>query len=135
MPSFRPRQPMRRDAGRRVVLDVESVGLRRQLGPSAWIVFEELLLASSGPADCCVASVSVRTLATRLGLAKDTVARALIRLRRAGLVAAVQTRGSSGTFAAGSYALTVPDAITLAHAANVASHPIQRSQSARQTVT
>jgi DNA-binding transcriptional ArsR family regulator len=126
---------MPRDAGRRVVLDVGSAELRRELGPSAWVVFEELLLASIGPADCCVASMSVRALASRLGLAKDTVARALIRLRRVGLVTAVQTRGSSGVFAAGSYALTVPDTITFAHhRATVVTNTTARSQSARRPI-
>ena len=32
------------DRGRRVVLDAESIDLRRALGPTAWVVFEELLL-------------------------------------------------------------------------------------------
>jgi len=111
------------------------VELRRELGPSAWIVFEELLLASTGPADRCVASMSVRTLAASLGLAKDTVARALVRLRRAGLVTAVQTRDASGVFTAGSYSLTVPDAITFAHRpATVANHATPRSESARRPI-
>ena len=57
--------------------------------------------------------MSVRSLAASLGLAKDTVARALGRLRRAGLVAATQTRTRAGMFATGSYRLTVPDAITV----------------------
>jgi DNA-binding transcriptional ArsR family regulator len=123
------------DDGRQVVLAPESLELRRQLGPSAWVVFEELLLTSTGPADCRVASVSVRTLASHLGLAKDTVARALIRLRRAGLVTAVQTRGSSGVFGAGSYALTVPDTITFAHhAATATANATPRSPSARRPI-
>ncbi len=67
---------------RHLVLTAESAELRCQLGPTAWVVLEELLLASTGNGDACRASVSVRSLASRLGLAKDTVARALIRLRR-----------------------------------------------------
>jgi DNA-binding transcriptional ArsR family regulator len=98
-----------------VVLDSRSVELRRRLGPTAWVVFEELLLASTGPADACCSSVSVRSLAAQLGLAKDTVARALMRLRRAGLITSAQTRSATGTFASGSYQFTVPDAITLQH--------------------
>jgi hypothetical protein len=45
-------------------------------------------------------------------LAKDTVARALVRLRRAGLVTATQTRSVSGVFTTGSYQLSVPGSIT-----------------------
>jgi len=59
------------DVGRRVVLDAGSIDLRRQLGATAWVVFEELLLVSSGPVEACHASVSVRSLAARLGLAVD----------------------------------------------------------------
>ena len=77
------------------------------------MVFEELILASNGPTDRCTASVSVRSLASQLGLAKDTVARALGRLRRAGLVTACQTRSTAGIFTTGSYRLTIPDAITI----------------------
>jgi DNA-binding transcriptional MocR family regulator len=59
-----------------------------------------------------VASVSIRTLADRLGLAKDTVARALGRLRRAGLVTARQARTDTGVFATGCYVLDVPASTT-----------------------
>jgi predicted transcriptional regulator len=96
-----------------VVVGVDSADLRRRLGPTAWVVFEELLLASTGPEDGPVATVSVRSLAASLGLAKDTVASALGRLRRAGLVTATQTRTGAGLFTTGSYRLTVPDAITV----------------------
>jgi len=100
------------DVGRRVLLDAGSIDLRRQLGPTAWVVFEELLLVSSGPVEACHASVSVRSLAARLGLAKDTVAGAIVRLRRVGLVTVTQTRTASGVFTTGSYQLTVPGSIT-----------------------
>lgn len=53
-------------------------------------------------------------------MAKDTVARAPLRLRRAQLVAPRQTR-CGGTFAAGTYDLTIPHGVTVdeAHAANL----------------
>lgn len=97
---------------RRIVLAADSTEWRRQLGPTAWVVFEELLLASTGTGGGCVASVSIRTLADRLGLAKDTIARALGRLRRAGLVTARQARTDTGVFATGCYVLDVPASIT-----------------------
>jgi hypothetical protein len=96
-----------------LLLAGESVELRRLLGPTAWAVFEELLLVSTPTPDGRQASMSVRSLATRLWLGKDTVARALTRLRRAGLVTPVQSRTSGGVFAAGSYLLTIPNSITI----------------------
>jgi hypothetical protein len=91
----------------------EAGELRRRLGPTAWVVFEELLLASTGPATACCASVSVRSLAASSGLAKDTVARALVRLRAAGLVAVTQSRSTGGVFAASNYELRIPPGIVL----------------------
>jgi DNA-binding transcriptional ArsR family regulator len=96
---------------RRVVLTTESVELRRRLDPTAWVVLEQLLFESTGSGDVCEASVSVRSLATQLGLSKDTVARALSRLRRAGLVDGFQSRSVTGVYATGRYALTIPTSI------------------------
>jgi hypothetical protein len=98
---------------RRVVLTAESVELRRRLDPTAWVVFEQLLLESTGNGDTCEASVSVRSLGTQLGLAKDTVARTLNRLRLTGLVDASQSRTATGVYGTGTYTLTIPTAITL----------------------
>lgn len=102
---------MSTDPDRRVVVTGDAGELRRRLGPTAWVVFEELLLASTGPATACCASVSVRLLAASLGLAKDTVARALVRLRSAGLVAVTQSRSTGGVFAAATYELQIPSGI------------------------
>ncbi len=69
----------------RLVLDGRSVELRRRVGANAWVVLEELLLGSS-PAEPgrAVSRATVRALAERTGLSKDTVARSLQRLRKAG---------------------------------------------------
>jgi DNA-binding transcriptional ArsR family regulator len=77
------------------------------------MVLEELLVRSTGPADPCVAQVSVRALAASLGLAKDTVGRAIRRLRYAGLVTVAQQRTDAGIFDTGTYLIAVPDCITL----------------------
>lgn len=105
-----------------------SIELRRQLGPTAWVVFEELLLASTGHRADCVATVSVRALAGELGLAKDTVAQALVRLRRAGLVAAHQSRTASGVFATGSYVLALPSSISFGDVTSSTSRRTPRSR-------
>ena len=113
------------DGVRRFSVDATAAELRRRLGPTSWVVFEELLLASSGSSPC-VASVSVRSLAMSLGLSKDTVARALVRLRRAGLVTAFQTRTTSGLFATGTYRLMIPESISITTRRAPAGHSSRR---------
>ncbi len=98
---------------RTVVVGAAASELRRTLGPTSWMVLEELLVRSTGPADACVAKVSVRALAASLGLAKDTVGRAIRRLRYAGLVSVVQQRTDAGIFDTGTYLIAVPDCITV----------------------
>ena len=98
---------------RRVVLTAGTVELRHRLDPTAWVVFEQLLLESTGNGNTCEASVSVRSLAAQLGLAKDTVARALNRLRHTGLIDASQSRTATGVYATGCYTLTMPPSITV----------------------
>ena len=88
---------------RSIVVGAASSELRRALGPTSWVVLEELLLRSHGTTDECVACVSVRSLAASLGLAKDTAARAIRRLRDAGLVTVAQQRTEAGIFDTGSY--------------------------------
>jgi DNA-binding transcriptional MocR family regulator len=82
--------------------------LRAHVGTTAWSVLEEMMQRSTGDDDHVVAQVSIRSLASSLGLAKDTVARAVRRLSDLGVVAAVQARSDSGVFDAGSYRLAVP---------------------------
>jgi hypothetical protein len=111
-----------------VLLDAGSLELRRRLGPTAWMVFEELLCSSMSVGDERRASVSVRSLAVRLGLAKDTVARAINRLNRAGLVTTTQSRASSGTFSTATYRLTLPAPITVIESTRSSSLSISRSR-------
>lgn len=93
---------------RTIVLGPAAHDLRRHVGPTTWVVLEELLQRSTGDGDQVAATVSIRSLAVSLGLAKDTVARAVRRLRELGAIEAIQARASSGTFEAGSYRLVVP---------------------------
>ena len=69
----------------RLVVDARSTDLRRQVGANAWVVLEELLLGGTvGAPGQVVSRATVRALAERTGLSKDTVARSLQRLRKAG---------------------------------------------------
>lgn len=107
---------------RSVVVGAAASELRRALGPTSWLVMEELLMRSTGPADACIASVSVRGLAASLGLSKDTACRAIRRLRDAGLVRVTQQRTVAGIFDSGTYLITVPDCFAL-HALTQSSKP------------
>ena len=71
-----------------------------------------MLLASDEAGGACTATVSVRGLASSLGLAKDTVARSIRRLRDAGVLSASQSRNERGVFEVGTYAINVPDCIS-----------------------
>ena len=92
---------------RSVVLGPRAHELRAHVGTTAWSVLEEMMQRSTGDGDHIVAQVSIRSLASSLGLAKDTVARAVRRLSDLGVVAAVRTRSDSGVFDAGSYRLAL----------------------------
>jgi len=93
---------------RRIVIGPRAHELCQYVGPISWVVLEEMLQRSTGTGDHVVAQVSVRSLASTLGLAKDTVARAVRRLRDLGVLDAVQARSGSGVFDAGSYRLSIP---------------------------
>lgn len=72
-----------------LVIDGTSTNLRRRVGANAWVVLEELLLGAtidetaSGQAST---RATVRALAIRTGLSKDTVGRSLNKLRGANVV-------------------------------------------------
>ena len=98
-------EPIRRS----VVLGPAAHELRRHVGPTAWAVLEEMVERSTGDGDHLTSQVSIRALASPLGLAKDTVARAVRRLRKIGLIDADQRRTTVGSFDTGSYRLPVPE--------------------------
>ena len=94
--------------GRTIVVGPAAPELRRYVGPTSWVVLEEMMQAATGPADLLVAEVSIRSLAASLGLAKDTAARAVRRLRDVGVIEVEQRRSERGVFQAGVYRLIVP---------------------------
>jgi DNA-binding transcriptional MocR family regulator len=86
---------------------VSDVQLRliRQVGPTAWAVLELIRERSESDGGAAFAPVTIRNLAVELGLAKNTVQRAIQRLRAAGLIEPRQARTDAGTFATGRYEL------------------------------
>lgn len=82
--------------------------LRRNVGPTAWVVLEALAEHAVVDVDSTMSYRSVRDLAAELGLANDTVARALRRLADHHLVQHRAARSDVGRFAAGHYLLTLP---------------------------
>jgi len=95
-----------------VVVGPDRAAMRQALDPTAWLVLEELVLAASAmPSETTVVvATSVRELAGGLGLSKDTVASALRRLTRAGIVWRVDERdGGSGRFGHSRYVVDLTD--------------------------
>lgn len=90
-------------------IDASAADLRRALGPMAWFVLEELLLGHGEDLGSdFVAQASARGIAASASLNKDTVARALAALARAGVVSAVRQSNDHGRFGAGAYRIDIP---------------------------
>lgn len=96
-----------------LVLTAESRSLRRALGPTAWVVLEELTTCGTlDPADgTVVAATTLRDLADALGLGRDAVASALKALALAGWVRSETARGAGGRFGAGRYLVSTSPAL------------------------
>jgi len=105
----------------------------RSLGPLAWAALEALVTDARPTGDVDVADASVRQLAERLGVAKNTAHRALTALRRAGFIEPLQSRSTSGQFASGSYRLAVAPSI-LRLAAEAPASPCRRSSLRRSSL-
>ena len=92
-----------------LVLGSAAAELRRALGPVAWVVLESLAESSIDRSGVTVSEMSVRGLADEIGLANDTIARAVQRLLRARLVSRIDARLIDGRFGHGCYVLDIPD--------------------------
>jgi hypothetical protein len=92
-----------------VIVGAAADGKRRVAGPAAWCALE--VLATTPPledTDAWIVCSSVRSVATRMGVAKNTAQRALAALCEAGLVAPSQRRSGTGEFGSCEYRLNVP---------------------------
>jgi DNA-binding MarR family transcriptional regulator len=92
----------------------DAAPIRRDLGPLAWIVLEELVLcADEGEDGELRSALGVRELASALGISKDTAARALRRLIEARLARRITSRSAEGRFASCHYVLRLPRGLSL----------------------
>lgn len=84
--------------------------LQRSLGPTAWAVLADLaLVVVPDAAGTAVVEISARRLAAQFGITKDTAARALRRLKTAGLLhRRPQGTGPAGRFTPGTYEVRLP---------------------------
>jgi hypothetical protein len=98
---------------RRLVVGLKAAPLRRELGPLAWFVLEELVLVTDKDPRTgeLSAAVGVRDLAASLGMSKDTAARGVARLIAARVVRRVDNRTSTGRFGGCRYVLSLPGGI------------------------
>jgi len=95
-----------------IVIGPAAAAVRRAVGPVAWCALEYLAASPCrGHDDRDTVAASVRSVATGLGVSKNTANRALSVLRAAGLVEPVQTRSDTGRFATGCYRLVVAPSV------------------------
>lgn len=93
---------------RPVIVRPASAHLRRVLDAGTWVLLEELLARSVGDTESSATTASIRDLAGSLGVAKDTIGRAVARLRSHGLLTVEQSRAGDGVFASTTYRISVP---------------------------
>ena len=90
-------------------MDAEVAATRRELGPLAWFVLEELALrALPGEAGVLSAPAGVRDLAAALSVSKDTAARGVARLIDKHIVRREIQRDRAGRFGSSRYVLDLP---------------------------
>ena len=89
-----------------VAIGPDTIDVIRSVGPTAWVVL--IHLYGSPTASSRSVTASTRTLASNLGLSKDTCARALRTLRDAGLINVDTARTELGRFGTTRYRLLAP---------------------------
>ncbi len=95
-----------------LVATEESLALRRRLGPLAWSTLQHMALGSHRTERGWAVPMGVRDIAAGIAVTKDTAARAVSRLTRAGLVTRTQVEVLGGGRRSG-YLLALPDSLRL----------------------
>jgi DNA-binding IclR family transcriptional regulator len=117
----------------RLVLGEGANAVRREVGPTSWAALEVLVALGDGDGR---AVASVRHVADELGISKNAVHRAILRLVDAGFVSPLQERSLEGRFLIGSYRLEVPaDALLRVPVEPTPSAPTDKRTSRRSTST
>jgi len=101
------------DVGPTLFLNPACRELRRALGPTVWMVLEEVAFEAAIDERGLVSATSARRVAEQLGLAPGTAATALRRLRDLGLLEHGREGGSGGRFGLSVYRLHLPSGISL----------------------
>ena len=122
-----PRPP---DHSQRLTLGPAAPTMRRDLGPIAWSVLQCVAAGAVEHAGYATSCTSVRRVSAELGLAKDTVARALRRLAGERLDTYVAARADDGRFGSSHYRLTIPPDVFV-HAVAALSSEVPRSKPSR----
>ena len=119
-----------------LVIGTSSGNLRRRVGPNAWVVLEELLLeAALGESEPrrATSHATVRALATRTGLSKDTVSRSLHKLRAAKVLAVEALRhDDTGRFVSVRYVIAL-DALPIVLRAATEPEPVNAATTRKPT--
>jgi hypothetical protein len=110
------------------LVDESVADLRRSLGPTAWFVLEELLWRAETAQGQLQVQISTRELAAALGLNKDTVTRALARLRNSRVVVRLRRDDVTGR---STFVLRVPHALHVTSASLDAERHNARGRPAR----
>jgi hypothetical protein len=91
-----------------LVVERDSERLRRELGLTAWLALQSLVLDATLVDEQLVVATSARHLGRLLEIGKDRAAAALTALRDAGLLTRVATReGTTARFVAARYTINV----------------------------
>ncbi len=101
-----------------LVIAPDSLPWRQRLGPLGWTALQHLALSSHRTDQGWAVAVGVRDIAVGLGVTKDTAARAVSHLVRAGLVARGRVEGPGGRRRSG-YLLNLPAPIQLVEDSNL----------------
>jgi IclR helix-turn-helix domain len=109
--------PVRTQANRQqgpgeVQVTTASRAIRRQVGPLAWAVLEELALTAQPDDRGWITPLGVRAIAAAIGVTKNTAARAVITLRSAGLVTPDRVKTTEGQ-SVSAYRLALPEGIDI----------------------